>query len=151
MTVITNFNAINSKETPVAADAYGNNVAFQCTHCNGPVLATMLSNQRGTSSEKPAVCRQCAASYWIEISSEKSQLVVHQVISDRPGRLKLAKAPNLTAGQNLTSWSVVAAILDAYGAADYNDLAAAVRQHDHVSDGKAFIDYCIQNNWLAQA
>ena len=151
MTAVTNFNAINSKETPVAADAYGNNVAFQCIQCSGPVLATMMSNQRGTSPEKPAVCRLCAANYWIQINSEKAQLLVHQLISDTPRRLQLAKEPTLIAGQNLKSWSVISAILNAYGTADYDDLATAVRQHDHVAGGKAFVDYCIRNSWLAQA
>ena len=151
MTVITNFNAISQKANPVLADAYGNNVAFQCSECSGPVLATMLPNQRGTSVAKPAVCRKCSAGFWIEIDTEESRLVVHKVENFVPIRLRLGKAPNLTACQNLASWSVIAAILNAYGEADYVDLANSVRQHDHKSGGRAFIDYCVKNNWLTQA
>ena len=151
MTTVTNFTAISAIAKPILADAYGNNVAFQCSECNGPILATMMPNQRGTSFDKPAVCRSCNAEFWIEVDANQTRLIVHRVEKPAATRLKIAKTPNLSAGQNLTSWSVVAAILNAYGEANYADLAASVRQHDHKSGGKAFIDYCIKNGWLAQA
>lgn len=64
------------------------------------------------------------------------------------GRYVLGREPKLTAGQNCASWAVVRAVLNSYGGADYDDLVAAVRQHDHPAGGRAFIDYCIRNGWL---
>ena len=55
-----------------------------------------------------------------------------------------------TAQHNIESWSVVAAIMDAYGGASISDLAAAVSQHRHESGGLAFIDYCINLGWLKE-
>ena len=151
MTTITNFNAFASDGTSVAADAHGNNVAFQCLACRAPVLAVLMQHQRGTSPAKPTTCRHCGAGYWIEAIVAESRLVVHRVAGQHSGRYWLGREPHVTAGQNAASWSVVSAMLNAYGGADYEDFSAAVRQHDHPAGGRAFIDYCIRNGWLVQA
>lgn len=151
MTAITNFSASETNGSPVAADAHGNNVAFKCVDCGGPVLAVLLPHQRGSSAQKPTTCRACDASYWVEALVIESRLIVHCLASKNSGRYRLGREPNLTAEQNAGSWGVVSAMLRAYGGAEYEDLGIAVRQHDHAAGGKAFIDYCIRNGWLRQA
>jgi len=42
-------------------------------------------------------------------------------------------------------------MLGAYGGAQYEELIAAVRQHDHPNGGKAFVDLCIGEGWLERA
>ena len=71
--------------------------------------------------------------------------------TDNSGRYRLGREPNLTASHNAVSWNLVSAALRANGGAEYEDLIAAVRQHDHPAGGKAFIDYCIRNGWLQRA
>lgn len=65
-------------------------------------------------------------------------------------RCRLGRAPQHTARQNIKSWGVISAIMSAYGAADYDDLIAAVRQHEHPEGGKGFVDYCLRNGWLIE-
>jgi hypothetical protein len=67
-------------------------------------------------------------------------------------RLVLDKPPNRqTAQHNIESWSVIAAIMAAYGGASIGDLAAAVSQHRHRDGGRAFVEYCISRGWLKEA
>jgi len=80
-----------------------------------------------------------------------TRLLIHRVKSSESGRYVAGRSPVHTLGQNVASWSVIAALLSAYGGADYDELVAAVRQHDHPAGGKAFIDYCIRNGWLQRA
>lgn len=66
-------------------------------------------------------------------------------------RLTLDKPPqSLTARQNIESWSVIAAVMAAYGSATQDDLAAAVSQHRHPEGGLAFVKYCVRQGWLKQ-
>ena len=66
-------------------------------------------------------------------------------------RLVIGECPQRqTAQQNIESWSVVAAIMAAYGGASISDLAAAVSQHRHEGGGGAFIEYCIHRGWLKE-
>lgn len=66
-------------------------------------------------------------------------------------RLALDNAPQgLTAQHNIESWSVIAAVMTAYGSASQDDLAAAVSQHKHPEGGLAFVKYCIRQGWLKQ-
>jgi DNA-directed RNA polymerase subunit RPC12/RpoP len=151
MTAITDFNVTTANGEQVQADAHGNNVAFKCLDCGGPVLAVMMKHQRGESESSPTACKSCGAKYWIEVDAPQSRLVVHRVPVKNAGRFCLGREPNLTAGRNLASWTVISAILQAYGGADYEDLAIAVRQHDHPAGGRSFVDYCIRNGWLKRA
>ncbi len=67
-------------------------------------------------------------------------------------RLTLDNPPQgLTAEHNIKSWSVIAAVMAAYGSASQEDLAAAVSQHRHPDGGLAFLKYCIRQGWLKQA
>ncbi len=150
MTAVTGFNAwVQGQQVPT--DAHGNNVAFLCTTCRGPVLATLMEHQRGSSASKPTQCGSCGASFWIEAQVGQKRLLVHRVPSTASGRYVLGRTPEHTSGPNIASWNVISALLNAYGGAEYEDLAAAVRQHDHPAGGKAFIDYCIRKGWLKRA
>jgi hypothetical protein len=151
MVAITDFKAATPSGDQVQADAHGNNVAFKCLDCDGPVLAVLMPHQRGASESNPARCKICGAEYWIEAIAAEARLVVHAMHHEHSGRFCLGREPNLTTGQNLASWSVISAMLSAYGGADYEDLAVAVRQHAHAAGGKAFVDYCIRNGWLKPA
>ena len=66
-------------------------------------------------------------------------------------RLELDTPPQaLTAQQNIESWSVIAAIMAAYGGATQEDLAAAVSQHRYPEGGLAFVKYCLRQGWLKE-
>lgn len=65
-------------------------------------------------------------------------------------RYVLGKQPSLTVSHNIESWSVIVAIINAYGGAPLNDLAAAVSQHRHPGGGRAFVKYCIREGWLVE-
>jgi hypothetical protein len=110
-----------------------------------------LANQRGSSESKPTECRACFASFWVEVQTERNRLLVHRVRTTESGRYIMGRTPAHTAAQNVASWGVIAAMLSAYGGADYEELVAAVRQHDHPEGGKGFVDYCIRNGWLQRA
>jgi hypothetical protein len=87
----------------------------------------------------------------LEVVLSESRLILHRLALKNSGRYCLGREPDITANQNLASWKVVSAMLDAYGGAEYEEFAAAVRQHNHPAGGHAFIDYCIRNGWLRQA
>jgi hypothetical protein len=150
LTAVTGFNAW-AESRPVRADAHGNNVAFSCLNCGGPVLATLMEHQRGSSESKPTQCRECATEFWVEAQVTRNRLLVHRVSTSESGRYVAGRSPTHTSGPNIASWGVVSALLSAYGGAEYEELVAAVRQHDHPSGGKAFVDYCIRNGWLRRA
>jgi uncharacterized protein with PIN domain len=85
MSTITDFAVVGEDGFPVAADPHGNNVAFRCIGCGGPVLAVARENQRGSSTENPAVCRGCHSRYWIEVREQESTVVLHRVRAVRSG------------------------------------------------------------------
>lgn len=150
MTTITDFAAWSASQQ-VKADAHGNNVAFSCLNCGGPVLATLMANQRGSSSAKPTRCRSCGSSFWVEAQPELKRLQLHRLPQAGVMRYVAGQTPQPTSSHNLASWGVISAMLAAYGGATYDDLVAAVRQHDHHDGGKGFVDYCISRNWLQPA
>lgn len=150
MTTVTGMSAWSESQR-VPADAHGNNVAFACLTCGGPLLATLMPQQRGSSGEQPTQCRVCSSSFWVEPQLERNRLLVHRVRTAESGRFVAGKTPKHTSGPNMASWSVLAAVLAAYGGAEYEQLVAAVTQHDHPAGGKAFVDYCIRNDWLRRA
>ena len=71
------------------------------------------------------------------------------------GTYKLGERPQTLALHNRASWKIIEAILDAYGTADFWDLAVAVRGHKHGTKGakgpQSFVRYCIRSGWLEQA
>jgi len=147
---VTGLNAWSQSQA-VPADAHGNNVAFACLNCNHPVLATLMPHQRGSSAEKPTQCRACSASYWVEVQAARNRLQVHRVPALSSGRYVAGSAPPQVSGPNAASWSVISAMLSAYGGVEYEELISAVRQHDHPEGGKAYIDLCIRSGWLRRA
>jgi hypothetical protein len=147
---ITGFNAW-SESKPVPADAHGNNVAFLCLTCSGPVLATLHEHQRGSSESKPTECSVCSSAYWVEPQVARNRLLIHRVKTAESGRYVSGREPKHSVAPNVASWSVVSAMLAAYGSAEFEELVAAVRQHDHPEGGRAFINYCIRNGWLRRA
>ena len=68
-----------------------------------------------------------------------------------PRRIVLGNPPNaLNAPQNIASWSVIAAIMAAYGSAPIEDLITAVSQHNHPAGGRGFVNYCLHQGWLQE-
>lgn len=67
MTGVTGFLVHDEDGYPVAADPHGNNVAFRCLGCGGPVLAIPREHQRGSSSSNPSICRGCGSLFWVEV------------------------------------------------------------------------------------
>lgn len=151
MSAITDYKATDSSGNIVSSNAYGNNVAFACLVCGGPVLATLREHMRGSSVAKPTQCGVCEANFWVEVVDSSARLIVHSVQGPHSGRYVQGRQPTHSAEQNVASWGVVSAMLAAYGGADYEELVAAVRQHKHHDGGRAFIDYCIRNGWLQRA
>jgi hypothetical protein len=76
---ITGFSVFDARGDEVAADAFGNNVAFECTRCCHPVLAVALENQRGSSEAKPALCRGCGAKFVLEVRDGTKKLYVFKL------------------------------------------------------------------------
>ena len=80
MTTVSDFRVVDESGYPVLADPHGNNVAFRCLSCGGPVLAVILEHQRGSSAANPPVCRACLSRYWVEAEVPSSRLVVHRIV-----------------------------------------------------------------------
>ena len=51
------------KETSVAAD--GNNAAWLCPDCDGPVLFVYQAGRPGSAADSPAVC-QCGSRFYLD-------------------------------------------------------------------------------------
>jgi len=70
---ITNFECCDAENNTVLVDAHGNNIAFICPDCGHPVLAVMLANQRGSSSEHSTSCKgmNCEFSCWFSVKDNK--------------------------------------------------------------------------------
>ena len=79
LVTVTGFSAADAPGFPVLCDAHGNNVAFRCLGCGGPVLAVVREHQRGASPANPAVCPACGCRFWLEGSESRRLLVVHRV------------------------------------------------------------------------
>lgn len=171
MATITGFSAFSSSGVAVQVDAFGNNAAFACISCHAPLLAVLREFQRGSSPKKPVVCQGCGRAWWLEVNDQNKLLTVHEVqeVEDELGPLprvigrpskdagiyKLGTCPSRLASHNQASWNVLKAILEAYGTADFYDLAVAVRRHVHgdksASGPQSFVSYCIRSGWLTRA
>jgi hypothetical protein len=74
------------------------------------------------------------------LDERKSGAIVKYMISTRP---------KLTADQNRRTWEIIERKLSENGSATFEKLASWARSHDHATGGKGFIEYCIDNGWLA--
>jgi len=70
MAKIMELGCVDERGRPVPCDASGKNVAFSCPRCAHPMLATAGRNQRGSSPEKPALCRKCRFACWVEVDHD---------------------------------------------------------------------------------
>lgn len=57
--------------------------------------------------------------------------------------------PRHTADRNRRTWEIIERKLAENGSATFEKLASWARSHDHSTGGKGFIQYCIDNGWLA--
>jgi hypothetical protein len=83
MTKITNAKVQLENGQEISADAHGNNFAIICPNCNQfPILFVVLKNQKGSSINNPAVCKNCKSTYYIKSDLEKdelSEVIIKQV------------------------------------------------------------------------
>ena len=79
MPVVTGYTVVDDEGLRVAAHPHGNNVAFRCGGCGGPVLAVIRAHQLGSAPEAPTHCPDCGSSYWVQRVEEQEQLVVHRL------------------------------------------------------------------------
>ncbi|MET1083227.1 MAG: hypothetical protein ABWY12_09310 [Burkholderiales bacterium] len=79
MTTVSGFAVVDENGFPVLADPHGNNVAFRCLGCGGPVLAVVREYQRGSSERSPTFCRACGLRFWVEAIVGEARLVVHRL------------------------------------------------------------------------
>lgn len=76
---VTGFLILDHNGAKIAADAFGNNVAFICSNCGHPVLATALENQRGYDESHPSECRGCGSKYFLDVRSHAKKLYIHKL------------------------------------------------------------------------
>jgi uncharacterized protein with PIN domain len=79
---VTDFRCFDEDGFPILCHAFGNNVAFRCTGCGGPVLAIMRENQRGSAADHPTMCPACDSQFWVARDEEEERLVVHRMLPD---------------------------------------------------------------------
>lgn len=76
---ITGFLIMDGDGNEIPADAHGNNVAFSCSGCGHPVLATALDNQRGSDEDHPTECKGCGRRYFLDVRPHMEKLYIHQL------------------------------------------------------------------------
>ena len=76
---VTRFLILDHTGAEIQADAFGNNVAFTCSDCGHPVLATALENQRGYDEDHPSECRGCGTKYFLDVRSHTEKLYIHKL------------------------------------------------------------------------
>ena len=76
---ITGFLVMDSSGVEIRADAFGNNVAFECARCGHPVLATALENQRGSDENHLSACKGCGRGYFLDVRSTAEKIYIHDV------------------------------------------------------------------------
>jgi len=89
MAKVTGLNCIDEAGYQVLCDPFGNNVAFRCPACGGPVLSIIIENQRGSEEGNPSVCPACKNRYWIELREEDQLLVLHAIKAWMESNLEL--------------------------------------------------------------
>ena len=78
MTTVTDFKAHDESKNTVTCDAHGNNVAFLCLTCHGPVLAVIRPHQRGSSKIKPSSCPVCASKFFVTADETNKLLLIQK-------------------------------------------------------------------------
>ena len=64
---VTSFDILGTDGKPLKADAFGNNIAFNCINCGHAVLAIARKGWLGSSEEKATCCLgECGAEYYIK-------------------------------------------------------------------------------------
>jgi hypothetical protein len=77
---ITNFLILRSDGTcELPADALGSNLAFCCSACGHPVLASALPDQSGSDEEHPAECKGCGERYFLDVRVHAEKLYIHDL------------------------------------------------------------------------
>ena len=79
MATVTKFNGVDTHGLQVSCDAHGNNVAFGCLGCGGPVLATIREHQRGSSAAKPSQCPTCSSMFWVDVDVLRRVVIVNRL------------------------------------------------------------------------
>ena len=79
MPLVTDFRCFDEDGFQVLCHAFGNNVAFRCLGCGGPVLAIIRDNQRGSDSDHLTTCPACDSQYWLARNQERHQVVIHRI------------------------------------------------------------------------
>lgn len=77
--IITDFLVMDGDGIEIEADAYGNNLAFNCPSCGHPVLAITLENQRGSDEQCPATCKGCGDQYFLDVRLRAEKIYIHQL------------------------------------------------------------------------
>ena len=63
----------------IAADAFGNNIAFKCK-CGHPVLAIVRERHRGSHEGNPAKCRKCKEKYiWANLNKKAKEIRIRSL------------------------------------------------------------------------
>ena len=76
---VTDFLVMDADGAEMPADAHGNNVAFCCPHCRGPILVVALANMRGSDENHPAACRGCGTKYFLDVREKAMKIYIHSV------------------------------------------------------------------------
>jgi hypothetical protein len=79
MAKVTGFRCFDTEGFPILCDPFGNNVAFRCPGCSGPVLAVLREHQRGSNEGNPSICTACGSKYWIEVNEPNESLILHRI------------------------------------------------------------------------
>lgn len=70
-------------------------------------------------------------------------------------KYRVGRPPGTMALHNHVSWMIIEAMIKAYGAREFWDLAVAVRGHKHgdkaAKGPQSFVRYCIREGWLVGA
>jgi hypothetical protein len=74
MTTMDDLGCVDERGRPVKCDAFGNSIAFACPRCTHPMLAITRPKQRGSSPQKPALCRKCRYACWVEAGRDTLKL-----------------------------------------------------------------------------
>jgi hypothetical protein len=73
---VADFQFVNERGDRLLCDAFGNNIAFDCTSCGHPILGKIQRKprRRGLTVENPAICRHCGFRGWVTAEPEKQLL-----------------------------------------------------------------------------
>lgn len=81
MTMVTNFTCVDAEGFPVPCDAKGNNAAFRCVSCGGPVLAVLGPvGTQGESAPNACQCRGCGSKFWLEVREQEQRMVMRRAL-----------------------------------------------------------------------